>query len=288
MQRGAITVIIVSVLIIIGIAQLPKNEKADSEAAPENPPARYLTDSGPVSSPFWTDALFRAAVNGTASEVKAALSAGADPNARDGSNWTPLHRAAIHRRNPSPSVITALIDGGADPGARDDADLTPLSRALLAEANPSVIAAFIEGGTDPNERNGTAEFTPLHVATYNPAVIAMLIEAGADPNSRMKNGETVLHGAATRPFAAIPAVITALIEAGADPNSRAKDTGRTPLHEAALWSDNLAVIAALIDGGADPDSRDSFGDTPLQLAGKRSKDRLNPYVIEALKELSQE
>lgn len=100
-QRGAITVIIVSALIIIGIAQLPKNEKADSEAALENPAAR--ADSEP------TDSLFEAAKNGTASEAKAALSAGANPDARDLLGKTPLQLAegrSDDRLNPA--VIATL------------------------------------------------------------------------------------------------------------------------------------------------------------------------------------
>ena len=62
-----------------------------------------------------TDALFEAAQRGTASEVKAALSADADPGARDEDGDTPLHDAV---RFNTPFVIMALIEAGADPGAR--------------------------------------------------------------------------------------------------------------------------------------------------------------------------
>ena len=74
-----------------------------------------------------THDLFMAAAVGTASEVKAALSAGADPSARDEDDNTPLHVAV--NSNSNPSVITALIEGGADPGARDDAGKTPFDYA---------------------------------------------------------------------------------------------------------------------------------------------------------------
>ena len=73
-----------------------------------------------------TDALFEAARYGTASEVKAALSAGADPGARTEGGRTPLHKAA-HKSNPS--MIAALIEGGVDPGARDEYGDTPFDYA---------------------------------------------------------------------------------------------------------------------------------------------------------------
>ena len=79
-----------------------------------------------------TDALFVAAVVGTASEVKAALSTGADPGARAEKGATPLHLAA--GRNSNSSVIAALIEGGADPSARDDAGKVPFGYAKDNEA----------------------------------------------------------------------------------------------------------------------------------------------------------
>ena len=99
-----------------------------------------------------TDALFEAAVVGTASEVKAALSAGADPGARDERiGGTPLHWAASNNANPS--VIKALIEGGADPGARAEKGATPLHVAAALNPNPSVIKALIEGGANPTARD---------------------------------------------------------------------------------------------------------------------------------------
>ena len=79
-----------------------------------------------------TDDLFKAVWYETASEVKAALSAGADPGARMEDGATPLHVAAF--KNDNPSVIAALLAAGADPGARDDADKTPFDYAKDNEA----------------------------------------------------------------------------------------------------------------------------------------------------------
>ena len=76
--------------------------------------------------------LFEAARRGNASEVKAALAAGADPGAPDEYGATPLRWAAAF--NPNPFVITALIEGGADPSARDDDGKVPFDYAKDNEA----------------------------------------------------------------------------------------------------------------------------------------------------------
>ena len=111
-----------------------------------------------------TDDLFEAAGSGTASEVRAAVSAGADPNVKDGEGWTPLHWAAQH--NDAPAVIVALVEAGGDPNAGGVFDLTPLH--LAARWNPvvEVTAALIEGGADPFS---VAEdgLTPLSMAGIN-------------------------------------------------------------------------------------------------------------------------
>ena len=91
------------------------------ERAPEDTDAARVVCDMDVK-----DDLFEAAESGTASEVKAALSAGADPAAaRTGFGATPLHYAA---RNSNPSVITALIEAGADPAARDCDGKVPFDR----------------------------------------------------------------------------------------------------------------------------------------------------------------
>ena len=79
-----------------------------------------------------TGDLFEAAESGTASEVKAALAAGADPGARNAYGATPLHLTAHFDSNPS--VIEALLKAGADPGARDEAGKTSFNYAKDNEA----------------------------------------------------------------------------------------------------------------------------------------------------------
>ena len=200
-----------------------------------------------------TGDLFEAAKGGIASEVKAALAAGADPGARKEAGWTPLHAAA---RNPNPSVIAALIEAGAGPGARNEKGRTPLHVAAVWNVNPAVITALIEAGADPGARTEGGA-TPLHSAA------SIRWYDGGDGNLISGFGN--------------PSAITALIEGGANPGAR-NEYGATPLHWAAFVlkrrnhsveryntnpSEVVAVIKALLEGGADPGAPDYDVKTPF-------------------------
>ena len=63
-----------------------------------------------------TAKLFEAAQNGNVSDAETALAAGADLNATDDQQKTPLHRAAA---NGHTDLARLLIETGADRNARD-------------------------------------------------------------------------------------------------------------------------------------------------------------------------
>ncbi len=76
-----------------------------------------------------------------------------------------------------------------------------------------------------------------------------------------EDGDSSLHPALRNPEVTAPAV-HALLESGADPMAR-NQSGNTPLHIAADWTDNVAIIEALLVGSADPSTENEDGHRPV-------------------------
>ena len=94
------------------------------------------------------------------------------------STHTPLQRAA--RQNPSAEVLKALVSAGADVDARNDFQQTPLHEA--AGSNPTNVQPLIDCGANVNLLE-MRRFSPLLLAANNndrDAIVA-LAKAGADP-----------------------------------------------------------------------------------------------------------
>ena len=244
----------------------------------------------------WTPLHGVAGYNGTPAIISALLAAGADPNARDSCDRTPLHYAAITgldnvigqppKSGHIEGMISVLIEGGSDPDARDCREVTPLHEASSG-ADHVTISTLLRNGANPHSPDNDGN-TPLHYAVgalYRSSdelrtvrdAIAALLKSGADPNARNHEAETPLHSAA-RTILDKSHVVAALLVAGADPNARTL-TGRTPLHVAAQL-DSAATVAALLSGGADPDSRDITGGTPLHVVASNSRPALGPRELD--------
>ena len=191
--------------------------------------------------------------------LAALVEAGADLNARDSTDRTPLYWAA-ERRNTK--TITALAEAGADLNARGYYG-TALHRAVLSN-DPATVAAVAATGADLEirDRNG---WTALQLAAHEgeSAMIAALVEAGADVEARDDSGRTALQLAADRDYPAqwiggpsTPAVIAALVEAGA--NLAAHDNvGDTALYAAVAVGNQAAtgiLLALGVSWTSDPEA----------------------------------
>ncbi len=248
---------------------------------------------GAVSADDYWDAadFFRSA---TADTVMACIRAGMDVHVRDGSDATPLHKAAW--LSPFPAVINALLAAGADISTRDEDDDTPLHYAAGYNRNPVILNTLIENGAEVNASNRAGD-TPLHEEAGSgiPANIRILLEAGAELDARNREGETPLHHAVARDK---PANVCALLEGGADVQA-GDEYGDTPLHRAvqfhpshfpflqSLNRDRIeqalrldtAIITVLAGAGADLDRRNAIGRTPLHMAWERD---VQPFVEKLL------
>ena len=113
----------------------------------------------------------------------------ADPDARGGDGFTPLHLAAFFG---GAEAVRALLAMGVDADA--DADNTfrvhPIHSASAVGDHDSV-RALLEAGANPNVRQ-QGGFTPLHTAAHNDdATLApLLLDHGADPNLAADDGKT--------------------------------------------------------------------------------------------------
>ena len=222
---------------------------------------------------------------------------------RTGVGATPLHYAATYG---SSEAVGILLDRGANPNARNNAEITPL---ILAAYNLEKTRLMVEKGGDVNAhaRDGV---TPLMVAAAvhgNAATVKYLLQKGADPKATRANGGDALQtaafksepeavsallakgatarGADDRGVTALmnaflnvgdPESVRLLIAAGADVNAFSTGAGRTkngpittyrltPLAYAAPAA-SPSTVGTLLRAGAHVDAPDARNMTPLMLA----------------------
>jgi ankyrin repeat protein len=105
--------------------------------------------------------LHYAALDGKSRRVRAFLSGGADPSAKDKAGWTPLHAAVQSYRL---EVAALLIQHGAEVDAQDANGNTPLSTAVFeSRGRGQMIALLRRAGADPLRKNHHG-VSPLNLA----------------------------------------------------------------------------------------------------------------------------
>lgn len=197
--------------------------------------------------------LFYAIELNRAENVRHLLDAGADPNAKNDSDWNPLYAAVKNISDVDAVIVKFLLEAGSDPNfkIKSEEDDTPLHVAARC-GKDDFAKLLIDAGADPNAKRNSG-WTPLHDARYK-KVVKLLLEAGADPTAKTNEGRSTLHYKDEY-------VTELLLAAGADPNARCQK-GDTPLHT--VRDDHESKL--LLDAGADPNVKNEKGDTPLHVA----------------------
>ncbi|KAI9436836.1 ankyrin repeat-containing domain protein [Lactarius indigo] len=210
--------------------------------------------------------LYFAAANGRLEIVRILLGHGVDVRvATTRVNHTPLHEAS---RGGHVDVVRLLIQYGADANT----DLQKLFRLASSSGSAETVLFFMKLGGDVHARD-RSDSTPLHLASSssssNVAVMQTLIDHGADVDARDRSHSTTLHLASSSSSSSV-GVVQTLIDRGADVNAR-DESHSTPLHlassESSLFflASKVGVLQTLIQNGADVNARNQGQSTPLHL-----------------------
>ena len=224
---------------------------------------------------------------------------GADVNARDNDNDTPLNLAArfsgkmelinmlvkecgcsphtkgFHGRTPlhraceggHVDVARKLVtEHGADVNARDNYDATPLNLAARFSGKMELINMLVkECGCSPHTK-GLAGRTPLHQACEGGHVDVarkLVTEYGADVNARDNNDNTPLTLAAY--FGKIEVIRMLITDFHVNLETKGK-LGGTALHQVSFSGKEDVARMLVSELGADVNARDNNNDTPLDVA----------------------
>ena len=206
---------------------------------------------------------------GSAAAIAILLAHGAMLDAANAEDWTPLHVATEHAA--TIETMRALLEAGADSDIRSG-DLTgmiPRELAARQPEGPQATALLLDYGDHPDVVSETG-LEPLlhHAAAGHPETVAMLLDRGAQVHQLSLFGRTANLKAAA---AGNVATVRVLLLRGADPDWSKYDgpailsgEGERPLHVAVHFPE---VVELLLEYGANPDGRMHFtGETPLHRA----------------------
>ncbi|MBS1856276.1 MAG: ankyrin repeat domain-containing protein [Acidobacteria bacterium] len=212
-----------------------------------------------------TTPLHHAAAYGSSEAVGMLLAAGADANARNAFDATPLMWAATDF-----DKVRRLVAGGADVNARSKMGRTAVWLAAANDGSSAIVRFLLDHGA----RLDGSEILAA-TAADDSATIRLLLERGADVNAKDPVGMTPLMNAAANGNTKIAEL---LIARGAKVNavSAAEINGSVKAGKIALGSFTPLLLASvygpadlvrvLLDAGAGIDARDVRGMTPLMNA----------------------
>jgi ankyrin repeat protein len=227
--------------------------------------------------------LHYAAIYGSADAVRILLEAGADPNARNQQEATPLIYAAWNL-----AKTQLLVDKGAQVNVAAKNGTTPLMIAASALGNSSSVRYLLANGADAKALDVLGDDALIRASWMSdPEAAGLLLAKGASARNANRAGFTALQMA---PIFADCERVALLLKEGADVNSFNTFAGMvkngpialvhfSPLMFAAPYGD-AETISTLLKAGARVNALDSRKMNPLMLA--IATDHANPATIRQL------
>ena len=177
---------------------------------------------------------------------------------------TPLHEAV---KAENYQDVKALILIGAEINAKDGNNETPLCHAV--EKNLVLIfEILLQNGADIEAKNNLTLRTPLYVASAmgHLEIVKMLLEKGAKMDVIDALGFTPIHVASGSGH---NLTVEASLHYGAEIQAEHSWSRNTPLHVAVQTIfGNDKTVKTLVQKGAKLDAKNIKGDTPIHLAAK--------------------
>ena len=189
------------------------------------------------------------------------------PSASEIAAFSDLHRAA---HDDDAAAILRLIGEGANIEARDANQRTPVHVAAFASAD-AALTALAKSGADMNALEaGRYDAVTIAAVANDPELVSLAIDLGnrADLVTSIYDGTALIAAA----HLGHHEVVRRLIAGGA-PLDHVNNLHWTAVIEAIVLGDggpdHLATLGALVDAGADLSLTDRHGQTPLALAQSR-------------------
>ncbi len=208
---------------------------------------------------------------GTVETLQWLIDSGADVNAKNSRDSTPLHWAITEE-----AKARLLLARGAMVNAKLAGGQTPLYLAAILGNGQATLRLLLEKGANPNLRTGGGR-TPLMAAADRGDAVALrlLLDAKAAVDTKDSAGATALMMAATQ---GNPAAVRLLLLRGADARVQTK-RNETALGFAGT-AGNEEIVRLLLEHGADVNVRNIRGFSPLMLAA--SSDTMPAGVVNLL------
>lgn len=218
----------------------------------------FIAKGANISGDVANELFFDAAANGDVGLLEYLVAHGADVNARNNREETPLFFAAQAGQL---NNVKWLIKKGADVNAINIHKVAPLARTK----DVAVAEVLLDNGANPNVTDNGMPYT-FSIIFYrgNHDLIKLLVKRGADVNARGPAKQTLLFSAAATSDEDLAKL---LVGKGADVNAQ-DNNGDTPL----FWAmDNPNIADILLENGADFNHSNSYNQTPLVRAVKNAK-----------------